>query len=342
MRYKKIGIAILTTTLFFSGCMNQKDENKKSIQKEESVTQIEGFNANDEEDDKKKITTSINAFLIDEKDEKISKSLSSLGNKIEVSEEKELEFKLKLSCQMENDKNANIPIRLYVMADNKQLEYTIKKSDVSYDEKQTFEVKNNKNADIQIAVRLNPNIKVITFLVSAFPDEVPKTKEDIYSGMIAYPIINEAYEKNTNKKEITGQYIPIKNENLDVDEEIHGLDITTKKITNKNLKIEDTHFGEDTVVQKEKGGLFVVFSSETSDDYNYHLFVMCDGKLLQLNQKENGVFVQCEKGTKIFQYEIPKELLPETGTHVFQAVAIPETKEFYGTYYTNKIRIIIK
>jgi len=52
--------------------------------------------------------------------------------------------------------------------------------------------------------------------------------------------------------------------------------------------------------------------------------------------------VNCQNGKRTFQYSVPIELIPESGLHTFQAIAIPaDAGEDLSSYSTPKTRVQI-
>lgn len=102
----------------------------------------------------------------------------------------------------------------------------------------------------------------------------------------------------------------------------YGIDIGNRSLQNNNNVIVEPHHSKDIDISSSRE-LFLKFNSGDKSDYPYYLFLLIDGHLVNAFGEKTSVKCYSVCGTKSFQYQIPKSLIPNNGVHFFQAVAIP-------------------
>lgn len=126
-------------------------------------------------------------------------------------------------------------------------------------------------------------------------------------------------------------------------EENYGIDIGVFSIEENNNKALEMHFYDDVILNSKEDDLLIKFNSGDKKEIPYHIFVLCDGVMIDAFDNNSSCVVNCSNGLKTFQYTIPSEYIPEFGLHTFQAVATPaEPSEDLSSYATPKIRVQIQ
>lgn len=169
-----------------------------------------------------------------------------------------------------------------------------------------------------------------------FPEDIPGKGLGEYSGTITYSIINKNFNfgNKNNEPESYVQVEPISDN--------FGIDIGTLSIADNNQKILEDHF-DDVILSPEKN-LYLEFNSGSEIKMSsYYLLLMIDGKLTKAFNDDYLIDINCQSGTRSFEYVINKDLLPTEGLHTFLLIAVPSTiGDNLTSFSTNKIRVNIQ
>lgn len=235
----------------------------------------------------------------------------------------------------------DIPLRIRVVADGVPIPFKMDGTDgevLSHDILVDAEIDYATN----ICFTVTGDMRLIYILEVYFPEDIPSRGLGAYGGVSVYPIVNMGWngkERETNSEGYT-EITPKENS--------YGIDIGTTTIEEMiqmrgdgvEPLIEDNHFFTDTSVHDGQP-LYVKFNSRDTEQTPFYLLVLRDGVLLdKLFNGSCSVKVDCKGGTQAFQYEIPRNMIPESGLHTFQAIALPATDQAsLIPLFTSKIRV---
>ncbi len=87
------------------------------------------------------------------------------------------------------------------------------------------------------------------------------------------------------------------------------------------------HMFEDIVI-KEGEGLYLKAAITEENAGDYYVALMCNGEPMKVFDGEYLMKINTNENTRVLNYEIPHELLPEAGTYSFQMYVLPTIEVF--------------
>lgn len=253
----------------------------------------------------------------------------SVGYKMNIIETKKVD--LVLSTMVIPDRSIirdEIPVKCFIVADGELVSFSVDGG--SFSIQNTFAVKPETLSKVIVSFIGNPDMRYISVVVCAFPDDIPALGIGLYSGVCTYSIVNIS---NKNKEvdfvKNSDNYLSIK-----MNDDLFGIGIDTLSFQDNN-KANSTQNLDDIIVHKGKDDLWIKFKEDASVngiDYlggYYSLFVLCNGDVLPVFSGEytrtlfTPVIHEENSNTDVFQFPIPEEYLPDDGLNTFQAIAGP-------------------
>lgn len=252
----------------------------------------------------------------------------------------------------------NIPYCVYVFADGKPIEFApagtddyAARHDYSMDESNiTLEnattavfndgtsISGSRYSDtIKIDFAVDEHTHILNFVYCFYPDTVQPRSWLLYKGTDTATAVNTAFVPNepADTKEL-GRYIdPLEMPYTKQCFYLYLADDLRNGFLNKDLE----YFKED--------GTFVIEYNSGNhekeiyyDSDRFYLVLLIDGEIQPAFGGEYSYLVDCEDGASTFKYEIPSDILPTSGTHTIQCIAIPADEcEHSGGEATPRIRI---
>lgn len=335
---KRSIFCLLCILLIFAvaGCTKTTSQSKFSNETESNTnldTDIgkEGINSNSEikieyVPDSFSFSMSMNVFDYDD-----GGNLKSVGYKTNIIESEERRYLLSLRVVPDQSMNYDIiPIKLLTIVDGEFIPFSVNSDDKKSLQK-TIEVEPGADTNVIISFAANTDMRYITIVACALPEDVPNLGVGLYSGVCTYTIVNE-----NNKTEYSTDLLD--NENyfeVSATEDNIGLGIDIKSLQDRQQS-ESSQYDKDIIYKKNTDKLWVKFNSDTSlADVNtplnayYSLFVLCDGEPIPIFNGEylHTVHTPAEDVKKssqmAFQFPISDEYIPDDGLHTFQAIAVP-------------------
>ena len=300
---KRIFVAVLCFMTLI-GCSKKNSDTIDSAVSEESIVNEVLEEENEETDVEFSFSSSLN----------ILQDGVPLGNKLTINEQQNLELTLCLSADLEAEfvpESFTTELRIFV--DNKLAEFSIDgiKSDKGC---VVFDIIPVMENTFELNIDVDEKVKNINICVLFFPDYVPEMGSTPFDGSIGYLIHNELYESEK------GDSQDIHYVNVEGIEDGFALDVGNIPVSEENLQVVEPHSKADVVSDYDKP-VYVKFYS--GNECQYYLYVTCDGELLPAFAGKELILVDCYNGKRVFQYDIDRELLPESGLHVIQATVIP-------------------
>ena len=333
---KKIVCLMCILTVGLTGCSNKKvNSNSSSIaevkdEKFSSNSEMESSSYESDKIDGFSFSSNLNVFYGNED------SQSTVENKISIKENKEIKLTLLNSVQPDaTQPQNNIPLRIYLFADNNPIPFALDNGEYSIEGNTTIDaLKEQYNT---ISFKANKNVGIYNIVCIYFPEDIPERGLGEYGGVITYSIVNQNCNSDNKSKEIKN-YIKVEPNKLN-----YGIDIGTKSINNNDHKIMESHYYNDVNVSKDNH-LYLKFNSGSEIEMSsYYLMLLVDGKLTKFFDNDYLVNCNCKAGKRSFQYAVKKDLLGKNGLHTFQLIAVPSTYgENMTSFNTSKIRVNVQ
>lgn len=236
----------------------------------------------------------------------------------------------------------DIPYRIFVFADGKPIEFATAGSD-DYALCHDYVMDNvisagshedgvvtlgEVTADKTIHFKADEKTKNLIFVASFYPKYVQPLDWGGFTGVISTFAVNTSctVEGIPEEKE-TARYIEPYGRMKGfggIEVFLEGDDPTN--YTRWNLEYSDN-----------KNTVYMEFKRKDSP---YYLFLLIDGELVPVFDGDYTCFVDNQDGTRLFQYQILPEYLPDEGLHTIQGMAIPANPNTYsGTSLVSTQRI---
>ena len=262
----------------------------------------------------------------------------SMGYQIAIHEDKIVDTYVDLYVQ--SNFEDTIPVTIWVIADGKFIPFTVNNEA----ETTEYQLDASTNASTRISLSFNgePTFRFITVVADVFSTHIPSSNFMSYSGIISYTLLNTCCTQlDTEPVVSAGDYVPVSpcNENIGC-----GIDTTPINISAQRANcVNKSDTLEISASQKE---LWIKFNQDqTNSDSNplreyFSVFVLCDGQPQPIFDGQYTYLVHTPaKSTDLssdraFCYQIPKNMIPNQGTHIYQVVAVP----FYFTGAASEIK----
>ena len=227
---------------------------------------------------------------------------------------------------------------MYLFADDEPIPFSL--DDKEYSQQCDTLIDAREKQYSSITFRAEKDVSIYNIVCVYFPEDIPNKGSGEYSGIITYTIFNkECNSDNKNdQSEIKKNYVevePIKNN--------FGTDIGTLSIADNDQKVVENHFYDDVELSPEKE-LYLKFNCGSEVEMpSYYLLLLIDGKLTKAFGDDELIYVDCQSGTRSFEYAVNKDLLPKEGLHTFQLVAVPSANgNNFSSFSTDKVRVNIQ
>lgn len=295
--------------------------------------------------------TSINMYEVDE-NRNIGKPM---GYQIAIHESKSVDVCLNLRVQ--TNSADHVPVTLWVIADGEFIPFSVD-NDAEASEHQLDIIANASN-QISLSFHGEKTFRSITVVADVFSTHIPSSNYMSYSGIISYTLFNTSCTQLGQEPTVSAEhYVSVspRNENI-------GCEIDTTPISENAQRASCATMYETMEISADKKELWIKFNKDqvggdsTPLGEYFSMFLLCDGKpqpvfdgqyTYLVHTPAESVDVSSERA---FCYQIPEDLIPDQGTHIYQVVAVPfffpnieaETEEARGVFpiSSNKIRVQI-
>lgn len=245
----------------------------------------------------------------------------------------------------------NIPYRIFVFADGKPIEFAPEGTD-DYALQHDFFMDENdiindkaggfRNNDgtwfyiprfedtIKINFKADESTHIINFVYCFFPELCQPHSWLCFSGMDSAMAVNTAYVPGALPEAMQlGEYI------TPYDGYVNGARFSlflADEYRNAFLwkDLEYSELNNTFYIEYNSGRKRENILGDLEESSSFYLFLLIDGELQPAFNGDYTYFVDCEDGTRTFKYQIPTELLPTSGKHSFQCVAIPAEECSYS------------
>lgn len=242
----------------------------------------------------------------------------------------------------------NIPYRIFVFADGKPIEFAPEGTDdyalwhdYSMDEGDItdYNTSSTKLKDgtiiynpkfeetIKIDFKADESTHIINFVYCFFPELCQPHSWLCFHGTYSAMAVNTAYVLDAlPETRQLGEYItPDDYDHLDQQ--------CTGGCFNLYLAddLRNAYIYKDLEYSEQNNTFYIEYNSgrknetlgNSDNSGSYFLFLLIDGELQPAFDGDYSYFVDCENGTRTFKYQIPTELLPTSGKHTIECMAIP-------------------
>lgn len=234
-------------------------------------------------------------------------------------------------------------IRVYILGDGKPLKFQVPGlSESDFVHEIVPSDLSGFSFDIDLDLTSSDEINTIAVIWDMYPDYIPKKGTGQFGGCTVHLMQNDSctYYNFAVSGDDPGYF--------NVGSEDEQLDIGTIAL-NSSDTITEEHFYNDILLTPENKDLFIKFNSGKDSNVPYYMILFRDGELLDAFDGEYSYLVDCLSGERTIQIKIPESLIPDSGLHTFQAVAIPmyahaqsDQNSRYSTISTSKIRVQVQ
>lgn len=257
-------------------------------------------------------------------------NLKCIGYKTNITKDEEKRYSLSVRVIPDQSMDYNIiPVKLLIIADGRFIPFS---ADGNEEKLLQNTIQISPGADTTIAVNFtaNADMRYITIVACALPEDVPDLGIGLYSGVCTYTVVNN------NEAECVMNTIDSENYfEVAATEDNSGLGIDIKSLQERQQSTS-SEYDKDIIYNKNTDNLWVKFNADASladadiplSAY-YSLFVLCDGEPTPIFNGEylHTVHTPAEDAQKscktAFQFQISNEYIPNDGLHTFQAIAVP-------------------
>lgn len=276
-----------------------------------------------------------------------------MGYQIAIRETQTVDICLNLRVQ--TNSADRIPVTLWVIADGEFIPFCAD-GDTEASEHQ-FDIVANASNQISLSFHGEKTFRFITVVADVFSTNIPSSNYMSYSGIISYTLFNTNCTQLEQEPTVSADhYVSVSPQNENI-----GCEIDTIPISENAQRATCATIHETMEISADKKELWIKFNKDqiggdsTPLSEYFSVFLLCDGKPQPVFDGQYTYLVHTPaestdvSSDRAFCYQIPEDLIPDQGTHIYQVVAVPfffanaeaETEEAHGILpiSSNKIRV---
>lgn len=238
-----------------------------------------------------------------------------LGFEDEWEDGEEITWKARFAASVSD--YPEIPLRFFMIADGEPIAFSLNDSDEA--EAQDITVVSDEETIAELHFQAPPQANSINVMAMCFPELVPNEGSLFTEGSSGYEIqysVTRTNSPTSSPESDDGEYISFQST-----QETRGIYLGLDSIQDTGGAPRDSDYDFRNTLSLSPDKDFYLKCNLTGDS-PYYLLLFCDGMPIPLSDGGYSVVADCENATKTFQYKIPREILPTTGTHAFMGVAL--------------------
>ena len=244
----------------------------------------------------------------------ILKDKEPLGYILDINENTKQTLTVSINSIIDGSFNSKPMLtRLYLIEDGTPIEFSVNMSEYKIENDINYEV--NKEYLFDIEFSANKDYHTISLLAFDSPDYIPIDSNNFMYNCIAYTFFNP-----NNKEDLQTKRQLYSNDMTAVSKELYGIDIGKTAIDSDSETIVDDHYMNDIILENDDE-LYAKYGSGDSDCL-YYITLLVDGKIVEPLLSNGFFLINCENGSKCFEYPINRLINLSDGIHTMQLITI--------------------